>query len=622
MNFINKPISMLAVLFLIGMGASSCNKSFLDVSKELADEQDLNQIFTNPNEVRRFHTHLYTGIPNTLDLWWHFFNAGPGNPWPHLADETRLASTGFIAQINGISVTDTDIGHWTRLYRLIRQANVFMDRVVVIPQQGFADYLDEEEVAEKIAVARFLRAYYHFLLFELYGPIPIMDYAVSPDETNLDFARNSVDEVVDFIYKELTEVAELLKDPDLTDYQFQAVPTKGAALALRAKLMVYAASPLFNGGYEEALSLVNPEDGKRLFPDHDPNKWQRAVDAMQEFMDYADIHYELHREYTNGVYDPEKSLYQVHMKVNKETIFVNSTPYNFGYANKSWHGTKIPRGARGGSNVGQTVGVRQELVDAFFMADGLPIDESPLYSESGFSSAGEDLTGRTEPGTHRMFVNREPRFYNTVFYNGGRWQIENTQIWFNWGGNSDASATFYPRTGHLLFKRTNREASYLPGYADPATLYQPAVIFRLADFYLLYAEALNEVNPGDPRIIEYIDKIRDRAGIPLLADIKPHIIGNKEAQRKAIVAERRVELAVEGQRYFDVNRWMIAGNTPDAEAPFGGDVYGMDMFAPTLEGFYNRVFIYHKVWRKAMYLYPIPVNEIQKSRLLVQNPLY
>src|SRR5690606_25818954 len=133
------------------------------------------------------------------------------------------------------------------------------------------DFLGESEVTELKAQARFLRAYYHYLLFELYGPIPIMTQSVAPEDPNLDFARNSVDEVVDFIYQELTEIANIMPNPDWSNQERLALPTKGTALAVRARLMVYAASPLYNGGYQEALGLVNP-DGKRLFPDNDPGK--------------------------------------------------------------------------------------------------------------------------------------------------------------------------------------------------------------------------------------------------------------------------------------------------------------------------------------------------------------
>ncbi len=137
----------------------------------------------------------------------------------------------------------------------------------------------------------------------------------------------------------------------------------------------------------------------------------------------------------------------------------------------------------------------------------------------------------------------------------------------------------------------------------------------------MYAEALNEVNPSDPRVLTYIDYVRERAGIPLLADIKPQIRGNKELQREAIVAERRVELASEGQRYFDIRRWMIAGDGA-GNGGQGGVFHGMDMDAETLADFYTRTEVETRRWDNSMYFAPIPLNEMQNSRMLVQNPGY
>ena len=152
---------------------------------------------------------------------------------------------------------------------------------------------------------------------------------------------------------------------------------------------------------------------------------------------------------------------------------------------------------------------------------------------------------------------------------------------------------------------------------NPKSKYRAGMLFRLADFYLLYAEALNHVNPGDARIIQYVDSVRYRAGIPLLKDIKPEIIGNRELQEKAIRHERRIELFAEGQRYFDVRRWMCAEEEGYKQ---GGPVHGMDMNATALEGFMKRTAFETRIFEKRMYLYPIPLAEIQKSKKLVQNP--
>ncbi len=201
-------------------------------------------------------------------------------------------------------------------------------------------------------------------------------------------------------------------------------------------------------------------------------------------------------------------------------------------------------------------------------------------------------------------------------FHGRKWHTGTNLIKFNKGSGNDNSSENYPWSGYLLYKRLDRtirdEGSF------PRTKYRPSIIFRLAEFYLLYAEALNEVRPGDSKILEYVDKVRERAGIPLLSVIKPGIRGNQQAQRLAIRREMRVELATEGQRYFDVRRWMIADQP---EGHQGGPFYGMNMNGATESTFFQRTPYETRVWEKKMYLYPIPLLEIQKSaNILVQNP--
>ncbi len=595
---------------------SSC-VDFLDVSDELAEQRTYESIFSSPEDTRRWLAQAYVGLPDYTNI---FAPNGYSNPWTILSDELDLS--GQANDWNFEEITSSHFrAHRRDYWRYIRQVNVFLERAQVIPKFGTADFIGEEELTFLKAQARFLRAYYHFLLFELYGPIPIMDRVISPDDTEIDFERNSVDEVIEFIYDELTEIADDLRDPDLQEEATLAIPTKGAALALRAKVMVYAASPLFNGGYKAALNVSN-KDGKRLFPDYNQNKWQKALDACQSFIDYANAgHYELYKEYDeNGNLDPDKSIYELFNSFNKEVIFANSGTSWGNVSNQSgYDGLSIPRGARGGSATTGRLSVLQELVDDFFMMDGLSIDESPLYSEVGLTqSASEDLTGNTEAETYRMYINREPRFYQCVFYNGRKWHVGGERIEFHQGGNTSMTGESYAKSGYICYKRVHRSLYDMGSH--PRSKYRPGIIFRLADFYLMYAEALNEVSPDDPRVIEYIDKVRERAGIPLLKDIKPQIVGNKEAQREAIIRERRVELATEGQRYFDVRRWMIAGNTP-GKGGQGGNFHGMDM-SSGMSGFYDRTVIEKRRWQENMYLAPIDINEMQNSRLLIQNPGY
>src|SRR5690606_18294535 len=338
---------------------SSCNKGFLDVSNELADEMDMEKIFSNPADTRKFHRYIYDGVPNTMNIaWWTNFTTfkGQSNIWAFFSDDLCKYVTSF-PYTRGLDPTDNFISRW-QYYKYIRQANLFLENAREIPNTGRADFIGLTELNELRAQARFFRAYYHYLLFEVYGPIPIMTSVVAVDEKQIGYPRNSVDEVVDFIYKELTEVSQELKDPNLGDINQLAVPTKGTALAVRGRLMMYAASPLFNGGYAEGLDFTN-KDGKRLFANHDATKWNKALTAMQEFIDYANEgHYELYKA-SDG--DPHKSIYEVHMSFNKETIFArsedNTTQTYFWLDQRN-----VPRGARGGGTTTGGVAVTQELV--------------------------------------------------------------------------------------------------------------------------------------------------------------------------------------------------------------------------------------------------------------------
>ena len=601
----------------------SCS-SFLDVSDELADELDMEEVFNNPSYTRRFHRYIYTGIPDmTLQVYSpKYVNiSGLDNPWGALSDETK-GTRGLTNSIPtaGYNSSNNPFSRWS-LYKLIRQCNLFLENAKVIP--GDVDEISETELNDMKDVAKFFRAYYHYLLFELYGPVPLMKEAADPNSTDLDFPRASLDEVIEYIDSELLEVSKTL--PSVREENNERVmPTKGLALAVRAKLWVYAASPLFNGGYKEALNVVN-SDGKKLFPERDEKKWEKALSALQDFIDLSESGiYELYKEYNNdGSINAKESLYKLHQIHNKEII---------------WAGTNNSWGSVGGDGqdrsctpysegVGQTaLGVLQEMVDDFFMEDGLSIEESPLYKEDGFGDYVNEIPASPIMGgvqasittqVSNMYLHREPRFYDAVIFQGRRWHISGNEIFFHDGGNNGKNKGMYSWTGYLPYKGYCKEL-YNSG-SFKRTQFRPNIIFRLGEFYLLYAEVLNEVNPSDPRIIEYVDRIRERAGIPKLVDIKPEIIGNQDLQRQAIRKEMRVELFMEGQRYFNVRRWMVAEE--GQEAPQGGWVTGMNIDSKDpKEGFHTRRNVEYRLFERRMYLYPLPLNEIQKSKKLVQNP--
>lgn len=610
-----------ALLFCL-MLLSSCS-DYLDVSDELAGQMSLEEVFDNPEYTRRFHRYIYTGIPDQTFMVFspvYVELTGLSAPWPASSDEL-LGSRGSVSTVPsaGYHAGNASYSRWS-LYKQIRQCNLFLKMAKTIP--GDIDKITEEELTDLKLTARFFRAYYHYLLVELYGPVPLITEVVDQAATDLDFERVSVDELVTYIDGEMTDLAKVLPAERTADNE-RVMPTSGLALAVKAKLWVYAASPLLNGGYEEALSITNA-DGKKLFPVKDDSKWEKAKNALEELISLAESgRFALHTEYKNGVLDPAESLYQLHQKHNKEIIWAG-TNTSFGSVDGDGQDRSVTPRTEGN---GQTaLGVLQEMVDDFFMEDGLSINESPLYKEDGFTEVENSIP--TSPITagvkpvemseiSNMYLHREPRFYDAVHYQGRRWQISGREIFFQDGGNNGKTGGMYSKTGYLPYKGYSRELHNSGTFKK--SQFRPNIIFRLGEFYLLYAEVLNEISPSDSRIIEYVDRVRFRAGIPKLADIKPQIRGNQVEQRKAIRREMRVELFMEGQRYFNVRRWMIAEE--GKEAPQGGWVTGMNMDSKDpKEEFIQRKNIENRVFTRPMYLYPIPLNEIQKSRKLKQNP--
>lgn len=610
-----KIITYISTIFVAAIMCTSCD--FLDVSDSLSGELSKEEVFNNPSMTRRFHRYIYSGIPDMSYMCVKTGGAaltGLDNPWPSVSDETKSAQNNIknLAAL-GYHAGNAVLTRW-QLYKQIRQANLFLEEAHAIPKTGEIDYVSEEEFQSLRAEARFLRAYYHFLLFELYGPVPIELKPEDDSSTDLDFYRASVDEIVEFLDKEFLEVAMELKEEE--PMERKAVPTRGVAMALRAKTWIYAACPLLNGGYAEALNLKD-NTGKQLFPVKDDTKWSKALESIQAFIDYAEGRYSLYKYYATAgdesTFSADRSLYNLFQGYTDEIIWA-STRDSWGTVG-SGDGTERRGTPRTEATGFACLGLTQELVDAFFMSDGLSIDESPLYNEEGFTTVTVARgNNQYNDKIFNMYLNREPRFYQAVTYQGKRWHVSNNQVFFHKGSGNDVSSSNNPYTGYLMYKRMN-QTIYGTG-SSPRSFFRPTILYRLAEFYLLYAEVLNEVTPNDPRIIQYVDKIRARAGIPLLSDIKPEIIGNQELQRKAIRAEMKVELCIEGQRYFDVRRWMIADKP---EGRQGGPFHGMDMNSTEPE-FHQRTVFENRIFTRPMYLYPIPLNEIQKSTKLVQNP--
>ena len=433
-------------------------------------------------------------------------------------------------------------------------------------------------------------------------------------------------EVVDWVDKELKEVAEILP-AKYTEARKYGRATSIMCLAVRARMLLFAASPLVNGNPDYANH--KNKDGENLFSTTaDKTKWAYAAQACKELIDAAEA--AGHKLYTekndDGTIDPFMSYQNLFLtrydEGNTEILFARPGGSEYGEYEK--HATPAASGGSGG------LGVTQSLVDAFFMENGLPInDDNSEYVETGYSVSDEtrdntvwdtEVNGGaiSKKNTYNMYCHREPRFYITVSYNNSYFTQEKREFNFFNGSADNPHTHDAPQNGYLIRKKISPDLNVKQGTYK----YRPGIVYRLGEAYLNYAEALNESDPGNGDILVYLNKIRERAGIRQYTtgatdDNFIHVDLNDQAEmRKLIRAERRVELSCEGIRYDDLRRWK------EAENVLNGDFYGMNFSGKDNSSFYVRTPYLKRVYKKAYYWFPIHQSEIDKNDKLVQSPYW
>lgn len=615
-------IRIYLILALAGLSLSaSC--SYLDQVPE--DELTLEMVFNDKTRTEDWLAGVYAGI---ADPYWDYMNKAG---YDTLGDDMTLptAWTTFDWTVlhmvagNWSPATEWKMYYWSELPKYIRSAYIFIDHVKPLPQDG----VTASEVALMKNEARFLIAYYYWLLIETYGPIPFSPGLVDAGASNeeLLIGQTPFDTVVDWIDKELIEAAKGLPAYYTNNNKFGRA-TSVMCHAVRARMLLFAASDLVNGNPDYA-GHVNKK-GEALFSmQRDPSKWTKAAEACKELIDLAEGNgYKLYTELTaDGKIDPflsyQNMMFTRWTDGNKEILFARPGGCNIWDYEK--HAT--PRGSGGNGGLG----VSQSLVDAFFMKNGLPIGNSASgYSDTGYSTASDrrntgwiegsptETPGEvTTAGTYNMYCNREARFYVTVLYNDAWFRESNRRTEFH---NPDMDGGGYnsPQAGYLLRKKVHPDHNEL----NDNYIYRPGILYRLGEAYLNYAEALNECDPGNADILVYLNKIRERAGIPTYGPGPDQIAvdaSDQTAMRKLIRMERRVELCVEGVRYNDLRRWK------EAENVLNEPVYGMNINATTRDGYFRRTLLdYKHVYRKAFYFMPVPSWEMDKNPNLVQNPYW
>jgi SusD family. len=597
-NMINRLVAVPGVLLCLLLAGivSSCSKDFLE--KQPDENLDIQQIFSERQFAEGFLSSVYHNLPPMLDVSrWE-----QRNPFTGGSDEMEITWTGAYSHLlnsGAWSPADYYPDLWGFMYEGIRKTNIFIENVDGVP-------MDEAEKRHWKGEATFLRAFYHFQLVKMYGAIPLVDRTINLADDMSVIRRQPVDEVVEFIVSECDKAADML------NWTVPAIQhgriTRPAALALKSQALLYMASPLFNGNPDYS-GLVD-DGGRRLFPEYDPSWWQRAAEAAKACIDGAEQHgYGLYYAADN---DPVRSYQELFIvRNNKEVLLARNNGVH-----SHFERCANPTGFGGFSIYCPT----QELVDAYEMANGeQPIlgynaDGSPIlnpasgYRETGYVEEAHPK-GYYPEGIHNMYADRDPRFYASISYNGSMWKGRPIQFWFTGIDGRQRAGSDYCITGYLMRKMVN-PTSNIPQNQFGLNTW---VTFRLGEQYLNYAEALNEAAGPVADVYHYINAIRARAGMPAL----PTNL-NQEQMRERIQRERRIELAFEAHRYFDVRRWKIASGIDNKE------IHGMDIQAGTHlqdDAFYNRTPIEKRVFVSPKhYLWPIQVGEIEKNPMLLQNP--
>ncbi len=587
--------TIIGVFTVLLVCATSCKKDYLDKTQD--EDLTIEQVFESRQYAERFLTSAYNNLPEEINFHdWQGRNAFTG-----ASDEMEITWTYPFAQLMTAGSWSPDVieqNVWRFNWEGIRKVNIFLENISKTP------FDDQVQKNAFIGEATFLRAFFHFLLLRTHGPVPIGDHSYASDADFSTIKRATLEESADFIIADCDKAADLL--PMTVTSEKLGRATKAAALALKARLLLYMASPLFNGNpdYADYTDL----DGRKLFPAFNAEKWQVAADAAKSCIDQVEAAgYGLYISSSN---DPVRNYQELFVqRHNREVLFAR----NMGNYNKLEMAAS-PNGMGGWSGLCPT----QELVDAYEMADGTtPVtgyntDGSPVinaasgYQETGYAASA----GTYHPaGVRNMYVGREPRFYASINYNGAIWRGRGIQFWNSGLDGRGKGGPDYTVTGYLMKKMVDENVNLVQNGSSLKTW----IYFRLGEQYLNYAEALNESQGAVSDVYKYVDLIRKRAGLPgLPAGL------SKEEMREKIRHERRVELSFETHRYFDTRRWKIAEQTDNK------NFYAMNIGAGSSlqdNQFYVRTFLKKRVFDPSKhYLWPIPQIEINKAPGLTQSP--
>ena len=565
-------------ILLLGVGgallSASCSDDYEDVPLE---QFTLDFVFSKTDslgtQAYQYLNSVYSGMLNGHNrVGGDYLDAATDDAISSSLTENDVdkLATG---QYNAASQISSDM-RWSQFYEGIRTATTFINNIDVVP---LMDTFNDGQPLNRAwkSEARFIRAFHYFELIKRYGGVPLLGDHVYQLGEDLELPRNTFEECVNYIVGELDAIKDSLRTAPITDLSTKGhLATREAAMALKARVLLYAASPLFNGGN---IDGSNPLTG---YIDYSAERWKQAADAAKYFIDNY-TYFQLLSEF-DKVFIAD---------ANREIIF-----FRQGGNNKSIETTNGPVGFSSQNLGNGRTSPSQNLVDAFPMLDGKSISDV----SSGY---------RYDPSS--MYQNRDPRLKKTVLYNGASW-LNTTLETFQGGMSNPAGATQKTKTSYYLRK-------FMGPFENEANYYDVRhnwISFRYGEVLLNFAEAQNEYGGPSDDVYQVIKDLRARAGIEAGSDsmygLNPGM--SKDEMRTTIQNERRIELAFEEHRYWDIRRWKIA------EDVFSKPVKGLVIINSAGTMIPNVVNVLSPSFEERRYLYPIPYSEVIKNRDMVQNP--
>ncbi len=622
---------------------------FLDVVPD--NVPTIEHAFIDRKSTERYLATCYTYLPYLgrpsadpailgSDEWWaiedDFYNNRSGNyAGLKLRRDEQNTNNPFFNYWDGLN-------NGRAFYRALRDCNVFLENVMHVGGD-----LSDEEARRWAAEVKVLKAYYHYYLLRMYGPIPLQKESlpVSTGIQDVRIYRDPFDECVDYIVSLLDEAAADLPLQVVNVSSELGRITNPIALALKAKVLVLAASPLFNGNPDYANVVDNR--GIALFnSEYDPSKWEKAAIAAKDAIDasLAGGHDLYEFQKLTNISEETKLLLTIRQAVtekwNTEIIWSGgsfhmneyynaTTPYFFAEQAQWIHTDPF-------------MSPTLKMAELFYTKNGVPIEEDVGYDYSqrfNVSAAPTDHRYYIQSGyeTVNLNINREPRFYANLAFDGAVWfgngryrdigdGNANEQAWVirtkrgePQGKNSSIrhSLTGYwtRKTSHFESASTSSSSNVIVRSTFP--------IIRLADLYLLYAEALNEsLDAPNVEVYNNIDIVRERAGLPGVVESwqnysrYPNKPQTKEGLREIIQQERMIELAFEGKRFWDIRRWKTA------HIWLTQPIQGLNPDGSTVDEFNSVRTIHVPSFSTKDYLAPIREHNLRTNPNLVQNPYW